>query len=376
MLKIPLKYWLFPMAGLLIFLVTVPGCAAKAQLDKIELPPGFSITIYADDLPGARSLAMSPSGILFIGTRTEGKVYAVVDSDGDHRADKKYVLARGLYMPNGVAYRNGALYVAEVNRILRYKDIERQLDNPGKPEVVNDQLPDKRHHGWKFIRFGPDGLLYVPVGAPCNNCEPGDPYAAFLRMKLDGSNLEIYARGIRNSVGFDWHPLSKELWFTDNGRDMLGDDLPPDELNRASEKGLHFGYPYWHGGDTPDPQYSSKGKSKNSYVPPVLKMAAHVAPLGMRFYTGSMFPEGYRGRIFIAQHGSWNRTFPIGYRVMSIQLDGNKVLKSEVFASGWLQGDKAWGRPVDILVMHDGALLVSDDKAGVVYRISYDGRKD
>lgn len=303
MLKILLKYWLFSMAGLLLFLISVAGCAAKVQLDIIELPLGFSIEIFADDLPGARSLSLSPSGILFIGTRTEGRVYAVVDSDGDHRADKKYVLARGLYMPNGVAYRNGALYVAEVNRILRYQNIERQLDNPGKPEVVNDQLPDERHHGWKFIRFGPDGFLYVQVGAPCNICEPGDPYASILRMKPDGSNLEIYARGIRNSVGFDWHPLSKELWFTDNGRDMLGDDLPPDELNRVPGKGLHFGYPYWHGGDTPDPQFS-EGKPNDAYVPPALKMAAHVAPLGMRFYTGSMFPESYRGRIFIAQHGS------------------------------------------------------------------------
>jgi glucose/arabinose dehydrogenase len=365
-----IKYGLFSTTGLTFCLCSILSCSAEVRLDKIKLPPGFSVDIYADNLPGARSMALSPAGVLYVGTRNEGKVYAVVDNDGDNRADGKFVLARGLFMPNGVAFRDGALYVAEVNRILRYPDIEKNLNNPRKAEVINDQLPDNRHHGWKFIRFGPDDLLYVPVGAPCNICNPDDPYAAILRMKPDGSDMEIYARGVRNSVGFDWHPVSKELWFTDNGRDMMGDDLPPDELNRAPEKGLHFGYPYWHGGDVPDPEYHDQ-KPKDLFVAPALKMDAHVAALGMRFYTGSMFPERYRGRIFIAQHGSWNRTMPIGYRVMVVSLDGGKVVKSEVFAEGWLQGVKDWGRPVDLLVMPDGALLVSDDKAGVVYRISY-----
>ncbi|MFO7604887.1 MAG: sorbosone dehydrogenase family protein [Desulfurivibrionaceae bacterium] len=370
MRKILLAYGICPIMVLFLGLLPGWGCSAEVQLDKIELPAGFSIDIYADDLPGARSMALSPAGVLYVGTRTEGRVYAVEDRDGDHRAEKKFVLAEDLNMPNGVAFRDGALYVAEVSRILRYPEIEKNLNNPGKPEVINDQFPDDRLHGWKFIAFGPDGLLYVPVGAPCNICNPQDPYAAILRMKADGSGLEIYARGVRNTVGFDWHPVSRELWFTDNGRDMMGDDKPPDELNRVPEKGLHFGYPFWHGGDVADPEYGDK-KPKDSFIQPALKMDAHVAALGMRFYTGSMFPKSYHGRIFIAQHGSWNRTIPIGYRVMAVDLDGNKVLKSEVFASGWLQGMKAWGRPVDVLVMPDGALLVSDDKVGVIYRISY-----
>ncbi|MEN8135552.1 MAG: sorbosone dehydrogenase family protein [Thermodesulfobacteriota bacterium] len=358
------------MGGFWAVLFSILDCTAQLPLDKIELPSGFSISIYADNLPGARSLALSPAGVLYVGTRTEGKVFAVLDQDGDNRAETMFILARELYMPNGVAFRDGALYVAEVNRILKFDNIESRLANPGKPEVVHDKLPKDRHHGWKFIRFSPDGFLYVPIGAPCNICEPGDPYAAILRMKPDGSELEIYARGVRNSVGFDWHPVTKELWFTDNGRDMLGDDLPPDELNRAPKEAMHFGYPYWHGGDVPDPEYGGK-RPQSTFIPPVLKLGAHVAPLGMRFYTGKMFPERYHQQIFIAQHGSWNRSEPVGYRIMSVHLEGNTVSQYKEFAKGWLQDGKAWGRPVDLLVMPDGALLVSDDKAGVVYRIWY-----
>ena len=364
------KYLAVSLSGFLAVFFPAFGCSGQLPLDKIELPPGFSISIYADNLPGARSLTMSPGGVLYVGTRTEGKVFAVLDRDGDNRADTRFTLVRGLNMPNGVAFRDGALYVAEVSRILKFDNIDSRLADPGKPEVINDNLPSDRHHGWKFIRFGPDGLLYVPIGAPCNICEPGDPYAAILRMKPDGSELEIYVRGVRNSVGFDWHPATKELWFTDNGRDMLGDDLPPDELNRAPEEAMHFGYPYWHGGDVPDPEYGKK-KPQSLFTPPVLKLGAHVAPLGMRFYTGTMFPEDYRQQIFIAQHGSWNRSKPVGYRIISVHLEGNKVSHSREFAKGWLQDDKAWGRPVDLLVRPDGALLVSDDKAGVVYRIWY-----
>jgi len=355
-----------------LFFMSMSGCSGQVQLDRIELPPGFAIDIYASDVSGARSLALSPAGTLFVGTRSKGKVYAVLDKDGDHTAETIITLARGLNMPNGVAFRDGALYVAEVNRVLRFPNIEARLTDPGPPEIINSSFPSDRTHGWKFIRFGPDGMLYVPVGAPCNICDPGDPYAAILRMRTDGSDPEIFARGIRNTVGFDWHPVTGELWFTDNGRDWLGDDLPPDELNHAPVAGQHFGYPYVHGREVVDPEYGDR-RGETKITPPALELGAHVAPLGMRFYTGGMFPEQYRDQIFIAEHGSWNRSIPVGYRIVFVRLDGNKVSGTEVFAQGWLQGGVAWGRPVDLLVMPDGALLVSDDHAGVIYRISYRG---
>ncbi len=346
------------------------ACAQSVQLDKIKLPPGFEIKIYASGVKGARSMALSPKQTLFVGTRGEGKVYAVVDRNKDNNADEVITLAEGLNVPNGVAFRNGSLYVAEIDRVLRFDNIETRLYDPPAPLVVNDKFPKDGHHGWKFIRFGLDGKLYVPVGAPCNICEPdGNRYAVIMRMNPDGSRLEPFARGIRNSVGFDWHPETKELWFTDNGRDWLGDDLPPDELNRVPRSGMHFGYPYCHGGDIADPEYGHKRKC-SEFVPPVVKLGPHVAALGMRFYTGEMFPSKYRG-IFIAQHGSWNRSTPIGYRVMQVHIENNREISYESFAEGWLQGRHAWGRPVDVLVMPDGALLVSDDYADVIYRISY-----
>lgn len=341
------------------------------HLELIELPPGFKIKLYAQDVPNARSMVMSPNGVLFVGTRQAGKVYAVIDINGDYVADEVITIAEGLTMPNGVAFRNGALYVAEVNRILRYDNIEKTLQNPPQPVVVNDSFPRDQHHGWKYIAFGPDDKLYVPVGAPCNVCERKDRrYASIMRMNPDGSHLEIYAHGIRNTVGFDWHPTSGDLWFTNNGRDWMGDDLPPDTLHHAPVKGLNFGFPYCHGGDVPDPEYG-KNRRCNEFTPPAIKLDPHVAPLGMKFYTGRQFPARYQNQIFIAEHGSWNRSIPIGYRITLVNLDKNKPLKYEVFAEGWLQGDKAWGRPVDVLVMPDGGLLVSDDRAGVVYRITY-----
>jgi glucose/arabinose dehydrogenase len=273
-------------------------------------------------------------------------------------------------MPNGVAFRNGSLYVAEIDRVQRFDEIEKRLKDPPTPVVINDKYPSDEAHGWKFIRFGPDGKLYVPVGAPCNVCLKNDErYASITRINRDGGDFEIYAKGIRNTVGFDWHPKTGELWFTDNGRDWLGDDLPPDELNRVSAKGQHFGFPHCHGKDISDPKYSTRDCAE--FIPPVLELGPHVAALGMRFYTGKMFPEKYRGGIFIAQHGSWNRSDPIGYRVMFVKLEGNRSVAYEVFAEGWLRGGKAWGRPVDVLVMPDGALLVSDDRAGAIYRISF-----
>ncbi len=296
----------------------------------------------------------------------------MVDSNRDFKADKIHTLASGLNMPNGVAFKNGSLYVAEVNRVLRFDNIESRLANPPKPVVINDSFPDDRHHGWKFIRFGPDGMLYVPVGAPCNICERSDKrYASIMRMKTDGTGLEVFASGIRNTVGFDWHPLTKELWFTDNGRDMMGDDLPPDELNHAPGKGMHFGYPYCHGKNISDPEFGNKHKCAG-FTPPALELGPHVAALGMRFYTGKMFPTQYQNQIFIAQHGSWNRKTPIGYQVTVAKLENNKAIREEIFASGWLENGEVWGRPVDIEVMPDGSLFVSDDYANCIYRITYE----
>jgi glucose/arabinose dehydrogenase/predicted nucleotidyltransferase len=362
--------WLW---GVLAVVWVWPAGGQTLPLERIKLPPGFRIEVYAGGVANARSLALSPNGTVFVGTRQEGKVYAVVDRDGDRRADQVITIAEGLNMPNGVAFRDGALYVAEVSRVLRFDGIEARLNNPPKPVVVTDALPRDRHHGWKFIAFGPDGWLYVPVGAPCNICERDpDRYAVIMRLRPDGTGLQTFARGIRNTVGFDWHPQTRELWFTDNGRDWMGDDLPPDELNRAPRPGLHFGYPYCHGGTIPDPEFGDK-RACAEFVPPVQNLGPHVAALGMRFYTGTMFPPAYRQQIFIAEHGSWNRSTPIGYRVTLVRLDGDRAVSYEVFAEGWLQGSRAWGRPVDVLVMPDGALLVSDDRAGVIYRISYRG---
>jgi glucose/arabinose dehydrogenase len=342
-------------------------------VDEIRLPPGFHIGVYAYPVPGARSLALGAKGTVFVGTRGEGKVYALSDRDGDGRAEAVVTIAEGLNSPNGVAFRGGALYVAEISRVIRFDDVENRLERPPTPATVNDTFPRDEHHGWKFIRFGPDGKLYVPVGAPCNVCERSDErYASIMRMNADGSGLEIFARGVRNTVGFDWHPETGELWFTDNGRDWMGDNKPPDELNRAPKAGLNFGFPYIHGADILDPKYGKKGIPP-AFTPPARELGPHVAALGMRFYVGEMFPPAYRGQIFIAEHGSWNRATPIGYRVTLVRLDGNKATSYEVFAEGWLRGRRAWGRPVDVLVMPDGALLVSDDKAGAVYRITYHG---
>lgn len=368
----------------------VPAAAATdLPLDRIRLPEGFRIHVYTDDVPNARAMALAPGGTLFIGSRREGKVYAALDRDGDRHAEQVYTIAEGLNMPTGLTFRDGSLYVAEVSRILRFDDIETRLDDPPAPVVAVDGLPSDRHHGWKYIDFGPDGKLYVPVGAPCNVCDREEPYASMLRMNADGTGREVFARGIRNTVGFDWHPETGVLWFTDNGRDNMGasmaeaglipqaqaraatDSLPPCELNRAPEAGLHFGFPYVHGRDLRDPEFG-QGRDPAAFVAPVQELGPHVAPLGMTFYEGDAFPEAYRHQIFIAEHGSWNRTEKIGYRVTIVRLDeaGNAVAY-EPFAEGWLEGDEAWGRPVDVKLLPDGSLLVSDDEAGAVYRIVY-----
>jgi glucose/arabinose dehydrogenase len=361
-------------ALLVVAVLWIRGCGGRRRLGALTLPPGFTITVYADSVENARSLARGERGTVFVGSRDAGVVYALVDTNRDATADEVFPVLRGLGAPNGVAFRDGALYVAEVSRILRYDSIEARLRNPPKPVVVTDGLPREGHHGWRYIAFGPDGRLYVGSGAPCNICSPpGELFASILRLRPDGGGLEVFARGVRNSVGFDWHPETRELWFTDNGRDWLGPDEPPDELNRAPRAGLHFGYPSCHGGTIVDPEFGA-GRPCAHFVAPERALGAHVAALGMRFYTGTMFPPRYRGQIFIAEHGSWNRIIPVGYRITLVRLEDGRPVSYEPFARGWLRGGSPWGRPVDLLVMPDGALLVSDDKAGVVYRISYEGR--
>jgi glucose/arabinose dehydrogenase len=338
----------------------------------VTMPPGFAIDVFSGEVPGARSMTLSPAGTLFVGTRSKGVVYAIPGAGTSARAAKPRLISRGLASPNGVAVRDGALYVAEISRILRFDDIEARLDGPPTPAVVTDRYPTDGHHGSKFIAFGPDGWLYVPVGAPCNVCLPPGPlHETMTRMKADGSAIEVFARGVRNSVGFDWQPGTHELWFTDNGRDWMGDDRPPDELNHAPKPGLHFGFPYCHGRALADPQFG-RDKPCTDFTPPAAELGPHVAALGMRFYTGTMFPPDYRGRIFIAEHGSWNRSTPIGYRITTVRLEGDRVVSYEPFATGWLADNgHIAGRPVDVLVMPDGALLVSDDYAGAIYRITY-----
>ncbi|MCB9235623.1 MAG: sorbosone dehydrogenase family protein [Bacteroidia bacterium] len=338
---------------------------------RLKLPPGFAISVFAKDVPGARQMALGNKGTIFVGNRGGGKVYAVCDENGDHLADKVWVIAKGLNSPNGVAFRDGSLYVAEISRILRFDQIEDHLVDPPSPVVVYDKFPTDKMHGWKYIAFGPDGKLYVPVGAPCNICNPEEEiYSTITRMDPNGSNPEIFAHGIRNTVGFSWHPETKELWFTDNGRDWLGDDAPNDELNHAPQAGMHFGYPFCHQGDTPDPEFGD-AQSCDKYVKPAQKLGPHVAALGVLFYTGSMFPAEYRNRLLIAQHGSWNRSTPIGYRVMMIETEGGKVQNYQPFVTGWLQGSSAWGRPVALLQLPDGSVLLSDDEQGLIYRITY-----
>lgn len=348
------------------------GLAITNQdLKKLRLPPGFSIEIFANDVPGARSLAIAEDHVLFVGAKDQGSVYALEFDPATAKVKQKYTIGRGLNMPNGVAFLKGDLFVGEVHRIQKYSGILSQLKSPPEPKQVGPNFPTDTHHGWKFIAFGPDNKLYVPVGAPCNICEKSDPrYASLTRMNADGSDFEIIAHGIRNTVGFDWQPGTKELWFTDNGRDWLGDDKPPCELNRMSKINLHFGFPYCHGKNTLDPEFGKEKKCAD-YQAPAQELGPHVAPLGMRFYTGSMFPAEYKNQIFIAEHGSWNRSKPIGYRVMTVKLDGSKAKSYEPFIEGWLQGDQPWGRPVDVLKLNDGSLLVSDDTAGAIYRVVY-----
>lgn len=356
------------------------GWATDLPLDKLVLPRGFRIAIYAQGVDDARSMALAPSGTVYVGTRGRGKLYAIPDADHDDRGDRVITLASGLDMPNGVVFHDGSLYVAEHERVVRYDHVEEAVASTRadelalpKPTLVRAGFPDDDDHGWKYLGLGPDNKLYVPIGAPCNICDPKPPYAGITRMGLDGAGFEVFARGVRNTVGLTWHPRSRELWFTDNGRDRLGDDVPGDELNRAPSAGLHFGYPYCHQGNLVDPELGKPGACEQARAP-ALVLGPHVAALALRFYEGTMFPEAYRHQLLIAEHGSWNRSQPSGYRLMRVTLDAqDRPLGYDVFVEGWLQGAKAWGRPVDLLPMPDGALLVSDDEADVIYRITYAG---
>ncbi|MDP6993877.1 MAG: PQQ-dependent sugar dehydrogenase [Woeseiaceae bacterium] len=340
---------------------TVPG------LSDISLPDGFSIEVWADDVPNARSLALGESGTVFVSTRRDGRVYAVVQSDDE--APVVTTIAEGLRMPNGIAFKDGALFVAENHRIIRFDNIETNLDSVPDPVVVIDTLPAERHHGWRYIDFGPDNKLYIALGAPCNVCER-EGSANISRMNPDGSGLEVFAEGVRNSVGFTWHPETGEFWFTDNGRDMLGDDTPPGELNRAPEAGMHFGFPYCHGDDVSDPEFGNQ-RSCSEFEPPAQKLGPHVAPLGVIFYTGDMFPEEYRNQVLIAEHGSWNRSRKIGYRVSMVRMSNGEPTAYDVFANGWLVDEEVSGRPVDLLQLEDGSVLLSDDQNELIYRITY-----
>lgn len=347
-------------------------------LEKLALPAGFTIQVYASDVKNARQMALGKTGVLYVGSRGEGKVHAVVDSDKDGKGDKVILIAEDLTMPSGLTYKDGDLYVSEVSQILKFKDIDKNYTNSPKPKVVIDGLPSENHHGWKNIDFGPDDLLYVPVGAPCNICQTnGDDkwdnpdFASILSYNLATKEKQWVAKGVRNTVGFDWHPETKELWFSDNGRDWMGDDLPPCEINRVSEFGQHFGYPYFHGGDVADPEFS-EGKNKQDYVYPEYNLGAHVAPLGIHFYVGQQFPTLYKNKLFVAEHGSWNRSKKSGYKVMMATLKDNKIVDYQPFIEGFLNDDDtAWGRPVAFVTMPDGSLLVSDDFANAIYKVTY-----
>lgn len=363
---------------LLAFCLTGSVCVptirgGQPAVEGIRLPEGFRMTVFAEGVENARAMCWGDKGTLFVGSRGEGVVHALRDTNGDGRADEHHIIAKDLRMPVGVAFKDGDLYVSVVNGVVKLEGIEDHLADPPAPVTAFDNYPSESHHGWKFIAFGPDGKLYVPVGAPCNICLSDDSiYASITRVETDGTGRAIIAHGVRNTVGFDWHPETGRLWFSENGRDWLGDDSPDCELNVLAREGDHFGYPFCHAGTVPDPEFGEQ-RDCSGFVPPAAKLGAHVAPLGMRFYTGGQFPGRYRNAIFIAEHGSWNRSKPVGYRVVVAfpQADGSAT--TEVFAEGWLNGNRAWGRPVDVLQAPDGSLLVSDDAANMIYRITYAG---
>ncbi len=349
----------------LTFLLLLFASTALAETAR-----NFQLSVLTDEVPGVRQMAETESGLLLVGTLRPGKLYAVIP-DREGKAEV-VTFASGLTLPSGLALVGEDLYVGALDRVLRYRAIETTFrDNP-QPEIVTDSLPDKRHHGWKYLSVGSDGFLYVPVGAPCNICESDDPrFASILRMDPVSGETTIYAAGVRNSVGMAWHPDTGELWFSDNGRDMLGDDVPAEEINRVVRPGAHYGYPYVHAGDIPDPRFG-EGRDPADYVSPEIRIQAHSAALGLTFYTGDQFPASYRNALFIAEHGSWNRSSKVGYRVSVVRF-GEAGPVYEPFLNLWLKDDEVSGRPNDVLVSRDGSLLISDDKSGAIYRVTYQG---
>jgi len=347
---------------------SLPTPPEKLAVGQLKLPKGFKIDVFSSGIANARSLRIGDKGTVFVSNRVLDKVYAIVERNGKRETK---VIASGLDRPNGLAFHNGTLYIGEGTKMSKLDKIEDNIDNPGKPVVIYSDLPNYQSHGWKFIAIGPDNKLYINVGAPCNICIPPEENAQIRRINLDGSGAEVFARGVRNSVGFDWHPITKDFYFTDNGRDWLSEDLPEDELNRVTKVGQHFGFPYCHQGNFTDREMGW-GRSCDEFTPPVALLGPHSAALGMRFYTGNMFPREYRNAIFIARHGSWNRTKKIGGDVVVAKLNVDGTVKSvEPFITGFLRNNEFWGRPVDVHVMKDGSMLISDDHAGAVYRVTY-----
>ena len=347
-----------------------PKAAGEIPVDRIKVPQGFKVELWAHGLPGARQMARGDKGKFYVGTRAAGRVYEITDH-GDHRTVRTVV--EKLTQPAGVAFRNGSLYVAAIDKFLRFDHIE---DNPDvEPVDITEKFrfPPQQHHNWKYLAFGPDGKLYIPFGAPCNICEYPPEYGQIRRYDADGSNMEVIARGIRNTIGFDWHPKTKELWFADNGRDWMGEDGPEDELNRVSKTGLDFGFPYCHAQGIPDRDIKKDNPCKGVTMPVAL-LGPHAAALGMIFYTGKMFPPAYRGTILVARKGSWNKTQLFGFDVASVKVDPDgKNPKVTPFMTGFLDSgaNKFWGRPTYLFQMPDGALLVADEHNGAIYRVSY-----
>ena len=349
----------------------LPTPAARLPLAKMKVPDGFKVEVFASGMPNARSMAIGTNGTVFVGSRLVDKVYAVTQVNG---APVVKIIATGLHRPNGVAFKDGSLYVAELSKIWRYDNIEANLDTPPKPTLIYDDLPKDEAHGWKFIAIGPDNKLYMQIGAPGNINMPPPTHAQIRRIDLDGKNPQVVALGVRNSVGFDWSPVTKDLYFSNNGRDWVSEDLPEDTLHRVkagTTQAPHFGFPYCHQGNFTDPEYGW-GHSCSEFEPPTALMGAHAAVLGMRFYTGSMFPAAYKNAIFMARHGSWNRTVKNGGDVVVVKLkDDGSFSSTEVFMTGFLEDNKYNGRPVDVQQMPDGSLLVSDDWNGAIWRVSY-----
>jgi len=346
------------------------AAADKLPVDKLKAPKGFKVEVYASGMPNARSLALGDKGTVFVGSRLQDKVYAIVDKGGKREVK---IIASGLYRPNGVAFKNGTLYIMELSQLSKIDNIEDKLDNPPKPTVILDGLPKDEAHGWKYIAIGPDNKLYFEIGQPCNNCLPPEGYATMRRVNLDGTGMETIAQGIRNTVGFDWHPTSKELYFTDNSRDWMSEDLPNDELNRMTKVGQHFGSPFCYQGNLPDQEFGW-GRKCEEFTPPIALMGPHTAALGMKFYTGNSFPAKYKNQILVARHGSWNKTNKLGGDVVlvNIKKDGSAG-PIEPFLTGFLENNSYVGRPVDVMVMKDGSVLVSDDWNGAVWRVSAGG---